>query len=221
MHQATTPTTQPDRGLTAGDLYLQVRSRQPRRLVVFVIDASDSMGDGPTARISAALGASMSLAANAYLNRDQVCLITFRDRDAQVVVPPTASVARVRQQLQRLPIGGATPLAAGMQKARQVILQARLKHPALEPLMVLISDGEATVALDHGADPGEEVLEMARRMRQEKIPALVIDTLSGPHRLSLMPRLAQALGSVCQHIHNLHSGQVLQLIEESGPLPTS
>jgi magnesium chelatase subunit D len=190
-------------------------------LVVFVIDTSDSMGEGPTARISAALGASIALAANAYLNRDQVCLVTFRDREAQVVVPPTDSVTRVRQQLQRLSIGGATPLAAGLQKARQVILQAKIKNPVVEPLMVLLSDGEATVALKSGADPTEEVLSIARQMRQEKIPALIIDTHTGHHHLNLMPRLARALGSVCQHIHELRSGQVLQLIEESGRLPTS
>lgn len=215
--QARSPGSKPGLNLTQEDLHLQVRSRQPRRLVVFVIDTSDSMGDGPTARISAALGASIALAANAYLNRDQVCLVTFRDRAAQVVVPPTDSVTRVRQQLQRLPIGGATPLAAGLQKARQVILQARLKSPAVEPLMVLISDGEATVSLNSGVDPTEEVLTMARQMRHEKIPALVIDTLARQHRLSLMPRLALALGGVYQHIHELRSGKVLQLIEASGP----
>ena len=51
---------------------------------------------------------------------------------------------RIRQQLNRLPIGGATPLAAGLQKAGQVINQARRKDRAVEPLLVLISDGEAT-----------------------------------------------------------------------------
>jgi magnesium chelatase subunit D len=190
-------------------------------LVVFVIDTSDSMGDGPTARISAALGASIALAANSYLNRDQVCLVTFRDREAQIVVPPTNSVTKLRQQLQSLPIGGATPLAAGLKKARQLILQARIKSPAVEPLMVLLSDGEATVALENGGDPTEEVLSIARQMHQEKIRALIIDTNASYNHLSLMPRLAQALGSVYQQIHELRSGEVLQLIEGSGPLPTS
>jgi magnesium chelatase subunit D len=198
-------------------LHLQVRSQPRHRLVVFVIDTSDSMGDGPTARITAALGASLALASRAYLNRDQVCLITFRDRTARLAVPPTSSVMLVRQEMQQLPVGGATPLAAGLQKAREVIRQARIKHQGVTPLMVLISDGEATVSLEPGADPVDEALALAARMRQEKIPVLVIDTLEHHKRLNLMPRLARALGGECRHIHDLRSEQVLQLIEQSGP----
>lgn len=203
--------------LAAEDLHLQVRSRPRHRLVVFVIDTSDSMGDDPAARISAALGACISIAATAYLHRDQVCLITFRDREACLVVPPTASVMRVRQQLQRLPVGGATPLAAGLHKARQVIAQARVKNREMQALLVLISDGEANRPLTDGADPAAEALAIAGLMRRERIPALIIDTQASQQRPSLMPRLAQAFGTACRHIHDLRSGQVLQLIDQSGP----
>ncbi len=206
------------RPLAAEDLHLQVRYRPGRRLVVFVIDTSDSMGDGPTARITAALGASLTLVSRAYLNRDQVCLITFRDQTARLVVSPTASVALVRQEMQHLPVGGATPLAAGLQKAREVIRQARLKDQGVAPLLVLISDGEATVPLDPGAEPNAEALALAKRMYQEKIPALLIDTLESRKRQNLMPQLARALGVECRHIQDLRSEQVLQLIEQSGPL---
>jgi magnesium chelatase subunit D len=201
--------------LAAEDLHLQIRSRRRRRLVVFVIDTSDSMGDGPQARIKAALGASLALASKAYLNRDQVCLVTFRDRSAQIVVPPTTSVTRVRREMANLPIGGATPLAAGLHKARQVIRQARAKDQHLVPLIVLLSDGEATAALEPGANPTEEALALAADMRQEKIPALVIDALEQPGRTGIMPRLAALLGAECRHINNLRAEQVLDLLELS------
>lgn len=206
--------------LAKEDLHLQVRSRQPRRLVVFVIDTSDSMGDGPTARITAALGACIAIAATAYLHRDQVCLVTFRDREARLVVSPTTSIMRIRQQLQRLPVGGATPLAAGLEKARQVIGQARLKNREVEPLLVLISDGEATMPLTTGGDPDTEALAAARLLRRDRIAALVIDTQASRHSQSLMSRLARVLGTDCRHIHDLHAGQVLQLIEKSGSAPS-
>jgi len=202
--------------LAPEDRHKQVRSRRTRRLIVFVVDTSDSMADGPTARIAAALGASLSLAAAAYLNRDQVCLITFRDREARVVVPPTDSVMRVRQELQRLPVGGATPLAAGLQKAGEVIRQSRFKDPGLEPLLVLISDGEATVPLSRGADPVKEALALAGLLRQEKIRALVVDTLESHQPGNLMPQLAEALGADCRQIRELHTGSVMQLIEQAG-----
>jgi len=171
------------------------------------------MGDGPVTRMSAALGAIESLAARAYLNREKVCLITFRDHHAQLVVPPTDSVMRIRQQLNRLPVGGATPLAAGLKKAGQVIAQARCKDQAVEPLLVLISDGEATMPLHPGADPTQELLGIAQQLRHEMVPALVIDTMPGHLRRSFMPQLAEALGTGCQHIHNLQTRQILQLIE--------
>lgn len=221
LRQAQSTGTEQARQLAAEDLYLQVRYRPRRRLVVFVIDTSDSMGDGPTARISAALGASLALASRAYLNRDQVCLITFRDREARLAVPPTGSVALIRQVMQRLPIGGATPLTAGLQKAHEVIRQARLKDQGMTPLLVLISDGEATVPLDSGADPKAEALTFARRMSLENIPALVIDTLESRKHQGLMPQLARALGVECRHIHDLRTEQILHLIEQSDPFQPS
>lgn len=205
----------PKVALTPQDLHLQLRREKIRRLIVFVVDTSDSMGDGPTVRMSAALGAILSLARRAHLNREQVCLITFRDRTARLVVPPTASVIRIRRQLQRLPVGGATPLAAGLQEAHRVIGQARRKDPALEPLLVLISDGEATTPLRRGQDPGQDALEVARQLRQERVPALVIDTLPQHPRGAFMPRLAEVLGSRCEPIGQLRAGQVVELIEQA------
>ena len=199
--------------LTAADLHLQLRCSRTQRLTVFVIDTSDSMGDGPVVHMSAALGAIAALAARAYLDRERVCLITFRDRHAQLVVPPTNSVMRIRQQLNRLPVGGATPLAAGLRKAGQVIDQARRKDRAVEPLLVLISDGDATMPLHSGADPAQEALAIAQQLGQEPLRALVLDTAPGHLRKNLMPRIAAALGTTCQEIHNLRARNILQLVE--------
>ena len=163
--------------------------------------------------MSSALGAIASIAAHAYLNREKVCLITFRDRHAQLVVPPTDSVMLIRQQLNRLPVGGATPLAAGLEKAGQVIAQAKCKDHAVEPLLILISDGEATMPLHPGADPTKEALGIARQLRHETGPALVIDTTPGHLQRTFMPQLAEALGTECHHIQNMQSRQILQLIE--------
>ena len=51
--------------LTAADLHLQLRSSRPQRLTVFLIDTSDSLGDGPITHMSAALGPIAALAARA------------------------------------------------------------------------------------------------------------------------------------------------------------
>jgi magnesium chelatase subunit D len=198
------------------DLYRQVRHQKPRRLVVFLLDTSDSMGDGPEERMAATLGAAVSLAAAAYLNRDHVSLITFRDQGAKLLVPPTDSVSLLRKNLQRVPIGGATPLAAGLHQARQVIRQARMRDPEQRPLLVLISDGEATVPLLPKSDPIKDAFTEARRLRSDGVAALLIDTRTVGTKSGIMSSLAEIMGTVCHHLHTLQVGQVLRLIEQVG-----
>lgn len=198
------------------DVFFQVRSQRPKRLIVFVIDTSDSMADSPNNRMSAALGAITSLASTAYMNRDQVSLVTFRDHDASVVVPPTTSVTLIKQRANHLPVGGATPLAQGLQTAHSLLEQQKRKDSSLIPLMVLISDGDATMPMKSGSDPRKEALESAYRIAQKGISALIIDTSIGQNRRSCMRQLAKILRSPYHNIHNLNANQVLNLIEKSG-----
>jgi magnesium chelatase subunit D len=196
------------------DWHRQRFEQRPRRLVLFVVDTSDSMGDGPEIRMQTALGAAASLAGQAYLNRDQVALVTFRDRAATLAVPPTGSVQRVRDRLRRLAVGGATPLADGLRLAGTTIRQARRKDPALEAVLVLISDGEATVPLQRGGDPAADCLTVARELRQEKVSALLIDTGSTLPHDSLLPRLAGILGGKWQRLHELSTRDILRLLDQ-------
>jgi magnesium chelatase subunit D len=197
------------------DLQCKVYQRSRRRLIVFALDLSDSMGDGLQNRMGAALGAALTLTRESYLNRDLVSLVTFRDNAARVIVPPTGSVYLVRQQLKRLAIGGATPLGDGLRKSLQVIRQSRVKLPGIAPLLVVISDGEATSPAHPGGDPIEEAVAAARALQREDIPAIMIDTSSGLNKTGIMPRLAEILGTRCHHLQSLTAGKVLALIDRS------
>ena len=201
----------------AADWYRQRFEQRPHRLVLFAVDASDSMGDGPETRMAAALGAATGLARRAYLNRDQVALVTFRDRTATLTVPITSSVQRVRDHLQHLPVGGATPLADGLRLARDTFRQARRKDPALGALLVLISDGEATVPLHRGGDPCADALEIAGQLRKDGVASVLIDTGSTANHARLLPRLATALGGHCRRLQELSGGDILQLLDFSTP----
>jgi Mg-chelatase subunit ChlD len=173
------------------------------------------MGEGPQNRMGAALGAALALVRESYLSRDQVCLVTFRDNEARVAVPPTTSITLLRQRLKRLAIGGATPLADGLRKSLQVARQARLKHSGIDPLLVIISDGEATSAMTPGGDPVQEALDTVRELRRERIPAIMIDTSNGLKAPGIMPRMAEILGTGCHRLHALTAGKVLELIDRS------
>lgn len=197
----------------SSDWHLQRFAQRPHRLVLFAVDASDSMGDGPETRMAAALGAAAALARRAYLNRDQVALITFRDRAATLVVPPTGSAMRVHRLLRRLVVGGATPLADGLRLAGETLRNARRKDPLLELLLVLVSDGDATVPLRRGGDPLADALAMAAELRQSGIAGVVIDTGTSPPAQRQLPRLARELGATCRHLHELTGNNILRLLD--------
>jgi magnesium chelatase subunit D len=199
--------------ISGADLHRKIR-RQPRySLVVFVVDASESMGEGTLARMAAAKGAVLALLRDAYVERCRVALVAFRGERAEVLLPPTRSIALARERLRRLPIGGATPFADGLWRAWRLIRRERARSPGLRPLLVVISDGEANVPLQAGRKAREELLALAARMRGEGIPALVID--SRPAAGDEMACLARAFGGEVRHLERLRPRQVVELVREA------
>lgn len=110
--------------------------------MLFVVDASGSMA--ARQRMAAVKGAVLSLLMDAYQRRDKVGLITFRGKEAAVVLPPTSSVDAAAARLETLPTGGRTPLAAGLLKAHDVLRVERLRDPSRRPLLLVVTDGRAT-----------------------------------------------------------------------------
>ncbi|MEL6421660.1 MAG: VWA domain-containing protein, partial [Pseudomonadota bacterium] len=92
---------------------IRLRRFKPRTetLLMFVVDAS---GSAALNRIAEAKGAVELMLGDAYARRDQVALIAYRDRGAELVVPPTRSLTRAKRCLTMLPAGGGTPLAHGL-----------------------------------------------------------------------------------------------------------
>lgn len=206
----------PGTGIEAADLHKKIRHQPRRQLVVFVVDASESMGEGTRARMAAAKGAALALLRDAYVTRCRVALVACRGERAEVLLPPTRSIDLARERLRRLPVGGATPLADGLWRGWQLIRRERARTPWLRPLLVVISDGEANVALRPGRDVTDELLEIAGGIRGEGIPALVIDSRPPEAGGAEMERLARALGTLAHRLASLRSRQVFDLVREAG-----
>ncbi len=155
------------------DLRQKVRERKTGNLIVFVVDASASMD--AEQRMLATKGAILSLLRHAYVRRDKVSLVAFSGRTARVVLRPTSSVDLAERRLERLNIGGTTPLTHGLMTALKLIKTERLRDPRVYPLIVLISDGRGNISL-FGEEPLLEAQRAAAQIKQEGIRAMVIDS---------------------------------------------
>ena len=182
-HQRRRGRTGPGLLLRRGDLREVVREGREGNLVLFVVDASGSMG--ARRRMTAVKTAVLSLLLDAYQRRDKVGLVTFRGAAAEVALPPTSSVEAGAARLRALATGGRTPLAAGLTKAAEVLRVERLRDPARRPLVVLVTDGRAT--------DGEAADRAARLLYGTA--CVVVDCETGPVRLGLAAGLAARLGA--------------------------
>jgi len=179
------------------DLRAYRRQGRTGNLALFVVDASGSMG--ARRRMALAKGAVLGLLLDAYRKRDQTGLIAFRDRGAELILPPTNSVDLAQRCLADLPTGGRTPLAAALHLARATILRALRKPRPLRPLLILVSDGRANAA-PQGLDPWQAARTAAAAIRAEGWPSVVIDTEERRSGAGLARQIAAWLGARYIHI---------------------
>ena len=147
-------------------------------MTVFAVDAS---GSSALHRMAEAKGAVELLLADCYVRRDSVALVAFRGDAAELLLPPTRSLARAKRSLAGLPGGGATPLASGLDAAYAVAESARRRGQT--PVIVVLTDGRANIARDgrQGRGPAtQDAVAVANGIRLSGIASLLIDTSPRP-----------------------------------------
>ena len=163
------------------DIREKVRQKKTSNLLLFLVDASGSMG---TRLMSETKGAILALLLEAYQKRDKVGLIAFKGIDAEVLLPPTNSIEIAKKLLEELPTGGKTPLGQGLLTSYQLLKNQLRQDANILPLLVIVTDGRANVGLFRdkfydGPQFGEiyrEIYQICDLFRQERqIRSLVID----------------------------------------------
>ena len=197
------------------DIRVKVRESRSGSLVLFVVDASGSMG--AQRRMVAVKGAVMSLLLDAYQRRDRVGMISFRGTSASLMLPPTNSVDLAQVHLAEMPTGGRTPLSAGLFKALEVIETERIKDRDVLPLVVLLSDGRGNVALGQDS-PLDEAYAAAGIIGDDKIPSVVVDTESGFIRLGMVQPVAEAMGAQYLKLEDLRADNLAEAVRQQMPI---
>jgi magnesium chelatase subunit D len=188
------------------DVRSAIREGREGNLVIFVVDASGSMAARD--RMAAVGGATMSLLRDAYQRRDKVAVITFRQQEARLLLPPTSSVHIAGRRLARFDTGGKTPLAQGLLAARDVVVREKARDRARRALVVVLTDGRAT----GGPDPLGRARQAAARLVVEGAAAVVVDCETTYVRLGLAEELARHLNAPAVRLAHLRADNLTDVV---------
>lgn len=192
LRQQSLPAGQKKRIVVRKEDFHVTRFRQSgQTTTVFVVDAS---GSSALNRLAEAKGAVELLLADCYVRRDSVAVLAFRGQSAELILPPTRSLARAKRSLAGLPGGGGTPLAHAIDASMQLADQLRKKGET--PIVVMLTDGKGNIARDGRpgrAQAATDALAAATEMRLRGFPTLWVDT--SPQAQEAAKHLATVMGA--------------------------
>jgi len=197
--------------IQSSDFQRKVRVKKAANLILFVVDASWSMAVAE--RMSATKGAILSLLTDAYQRRDRVGLIVFQKNRATLILPPTNSVQLAQRALADVPVGGKTPLSAGLFVAHDVIQRERILHPDVNPLIILLTDGAGNVSMSD-LPPQEEANRLSEKIAEDNIRSVVINMEHTAFDQGLAQNLAKHLHAPCYTLSELKAETLFQAVRD-------
>ncbi|AOH47635.1 magnesium chelatase [Selenomonas sp. oral taxon 920] len=193
------------------DVRVWVRAKRSAANILFLVDASGSMG--ARERMRMVKGAILALLQEAYQKRDRVGLIAFRRDRAETLLPMTRSVELAEKQLRDLPMGGRTPLAEGLACALQTLRELE-RRGSEKTVLILITDGRTNTARD-GDDGVQRALRAAEEIAGTQALTLVLDTERGVPRVGAAPEIARRMEARYYTLEQLSAEGVLEIVRAS------
>ncbi len=203
------------------DLRFKEREKKTGHLVLFVVDGSGSMG--AKRRMVETKGAVQSLLLDCYQKRDKVAFIVFRKDRAEVVLPPTSSFELAAKRLRDLPVGGRTPLSAGLLEAYKLVRRTGLQRPGTRCLVVLVTDGRANQGLTPGPVDKEigRVATLLLTVKRTDYIVVDVEDKKSLTKMDLALSLAHQLGARYFRPADLKSDNLTGLVREAKMAQTS
>ena len=130
-----------------------------------------------------------------------------------MVLPPTNSVQLARKALVDIPVGGKTPLSAGLLLAYDVLRQESLIHPDVEPLLIVLTDGAGNVAIGT-LPPQEESYKFAELIANDNTRSIVINMEHAAFDQGLAQRLANHLKAPCFTLSELKAENLYHAVKQ-------
>jgi magnesium chelatase subunit D len=198
------------------DLQRKIRVKRVANLVLFLVDASWSMAVAE--RMNATKGAILSLLTDAYQRRDRVGLIVFQKDRATLVLSPTNSIQLAQRALMDIPVGGKTPLSAGLLMAFDVLKHEKSVHPDVEPLLITLTDGAGNVSIG-ALPPQEESFRFAQLIASEDVRSVVINMEHAAFDQGLAQLLAEHLKAPCYALSELKAEHLYHAVRKEMAAP--
>ena len=192
------------------DVHVWVRAKRTAANILFLVDASGSMG--ARERMRMVKGAILSLLQEAYQKRDRVGLIAFRRDRAETLLPMTRSVELAEKQLRELPTGGRTPLAEGLAHALQMLHELERRGGG-KNVLVLVTDGRANTK--EGDAGVRRTLRAAEEIAGTQALGIVLDTERAVPRVGIAPELARRMDARYYTLEQLSAEGVLEIVRAS------
>lgn len=194
------------------DIRGKIREKRIGNFLLFIVDASGSMG--ARGRMKASKGAIMSLLLDAYQKRDRIAMISFRRDEATVNLPVTSSIELAANMLKEMPVGGRTPLSAGLAKSYEMLRYYLLREPTARPIAIIITDGKSNMSMGERKPFDEAMLFAERLSMDDRIRFIVVDTESqGLIKFGLAHKLSHALNAMYFKIDSLKADSLLNIVK--------
>ncbi len=154
------------------DLMYKQYENKTGNLILFLLDASSSIETQQ--KIGFLKSTVLSVLKEAYIRRDKVAIISFRDHFAEVILEPTGSIQKAMRMMENIRSGGTTPLSIGLYAAMKMMEKEKRKSKENPPYMILITDGNANISA-FGNDPFVESVQLSRKIKEMGVTSCVVD----------------------------------------------